>query len=146
MSNVQLKTYIEERCLPEPNSGCWLWLLSTGSHGYAQGAMQSVTGQPVSLAHRLSHLAFKGAIAKGMEVDHRCRNRLCVNPDHLEAVSKMVNRRRQFGLRSEDPDRCARGHDGYGRNAAGKMHCPTCARMAQEGSIRVQISTAPTVF
>ncbi len=89
MTNI--KDYVEDRSIPEPNSGCWLWLLSLGSHGYGQGWTKE-TG--VTTAHRLSHIAFKGPIPEGFEVDHLCMNKVCVNPDHLEATSKSENLKR----------------------------------------------------
>jgi hypothetical protein len=94
--------YIEARSIPEPNSGCWLWLLSTGSHGYGQcvdpdDQERRPNGSRMpTVAHRVSYLAFKGSIPPDFQIDHRCRNRLCCNPDHLEAVPQVENRRRQW--------------------------------------------------
>jgi hypothetical protein len=100
---MSLASYVAARCIPEPNSGCWLWLLSTGSHGYGQGTSPE-TGQSTT-AHRLSYQAFKGPIPDGLFIDHLCRNKLCVNPDHLEAVSNSENSKRRavaHGLRRHD--------------------------------------------
>lgn len=89
--NYILQEYIKDRVSPEPMSGCWLWLLSDGNHGYPQGYANGT----VVLAHRISYTAFKGEIPKGFDVDHICRNKPCVNPDHLEVVTPEENRRRQ---------------------------------------------------
>lgn len=91
---MSLAAYVEARSIPEPNSGCWLWLLSVGSHGYGQSGRTT--------AHRVSHEAFRGPIPEGYEVDHLCRNKLCVNPDHLEAVPPVENQRRMADARGRN--------------------------------------------
>ena len=135
-NTTKLRAYIEARSIPEPNSGCWLWLLSLGNHGYGQGSAPWFNGKRVDVAHRLSYMAFKGKIKAGDEVDHLCRNRSCVNPDHLEVVPKRINVRRQFNLKSEDFSKCAYGHADYFRRPSGKMVCLTCK---VEGYLRSKI-------
>jgi hypothetical protein len=123
MHNAPMKTYIEQRSIPEPNTGCWLWMLSLGSHGYPQGGFNS----KVVLAHRLSYEAFIGAIPKNYEIDHKCRNKSCVNPGHLEATTKIANRRRQFGYVCDavlSDELCPKGHT-Y-RRSRGNPVCDQC--------------------
>jgi hypothetical protein len=130
----KLQKYIESRSVMEPNSGCWLWLLSDGSHGYPQGSLPAVTGERVSLAHRMSHLAFKGAIPEGYDVDHLCRNRCCVNPDHLEATTRHANRARQKGKVVSAHHTAADGCTTCGtvyRVVSGAIICPQCQASTQ---------------
>lgn len=68
---------------------CWVWNKALRD-GYAMFRVNSVT-QGV---HRWTYEKFKGTIPEGFEVDHLCRVRSCVNPEHLEAVTKEENIRR----------------------------------------------------
>lgn len=78
--------------------GCWLWRAAKNDHGY--GMFLGTT------AHRTAYAWFVGPVVRGAEVDHLCRRRLCVNPAHLELVTKSENNRRAVW-----PDgRCKRGH------------------------------------
>jgi len=126
----KLQSYIEDRSVAEPNSGCWLWLLSDGSHGYPQGSMPSVTGERVSLAHRMSYLAYKGKIPDDYEVDHLCRNRCCVNPNHLEATTKHANRARAYGIKAAKDhvaiDGCSICGSDYHVQKSGQKVCKKC--------------------
>jgi len=93
---ASLAEHIEAKSIPEPNSGCWLWLGEVNSAGYGRIAR----GNPHYgyrtriLAHRASYEIAKGSIPDGMELDHLCRVRSCVNPDHLEPVNRSENNSR----------------------------------------------------
>lgn len=82
----------------EPNSGCWLWLHSLNDRGYPYVSYRGETWR----AHRLFYTLFKGAIADGMTLDHVCRVRCCVNPDHLEVVTQTENMRRSARAKVND--------------------------------------------
>jgi len=71
-------------------TGCWQWLMSILPKGY--GCLR-ISGQ-LFLAHRWMYERLRGTIAEGMQIDHLCRNRSCVNPDHMEVVSNAENSRR----------------------------------------------------
>lgn len=86
------------------SNGCWEWRGYVNKKGYGQ---TSLKGR--DWAHRIFYRHFKGAIPQGTEIDHVCKNRVCVNPDHLEAVSHRENQRR--------------GNSWVGRNYR-KTHCP----------------------
>ncbi|WP_375544230.1 HNH endonuclease signature motif containing protein [Pseudoclavibacter albus] len=80
--------------------GCWISSYSVGSHGYAQvGWTDRTTGKTNTvLAHRASWTHVHGQVPYGMTLDHICKQRLCVNPDHLRLMSNFENARRTSGL------------------------------------------------
>lgn len=86
--------------------GCWIWTGRLNADGY--GAT-NVDGH--NLAHRAFYEHFSGPIPDGMTIDHRCRVRACVNPDHLEPVPFIENLRRARRTWGED-GLCSKGlHD-----------------------------------
>ena len=74
---------------PCPMSGCWLWTAAL-SLGYGKFGV----GQRVRSAYRYAYEMLVGAVPNGLELDHRCRVRCCVNPAHLEPVTHAENIRR----------------------------------------------------
>jgi hypothetical protein len=101
------------RCVsPEPNTGCWLWLMRVGKGGYAHIKVK----RKHMLAHRVSYELFSGPIPIGLQIDHLCRQRCCVNPKHLEPVTPSTNIRRGsisevVKRRHQSRTHCKRGHE-----------------------------------
>jgi hypothetical protein len=74
-------SFTELLWLPEPNSGCWLWLGTTNRLGYGTISKRAKSNR--IFAHRAAYLVAHGSIPDGLDVLHRCDVRCCVNPDHL---------------------------------------------------------------
>lgn len=104
--------YCDARIFPEPNSGCWLWSGPLFNTGYGAILHAAKNGQ---LAHRVVYERERGPIPTGLQIDHLCRVRCCVNPDHLEPVTQQENIRRGLagqasGLQQSSKTECVRGH------------------------------------
>jgi hypothetical protein len=123
---------VERNIMPEPNSGCWLWTGTVTTHGYGQFAYYGIKHRS---AHRYVYEQINGRVPDGLVLDHKCRVRSCVNPDHLEPVTYAENTRR--GVLAEANRRrfsalthCKQGHPFSGENLYmqpnGKRACHTC--------------------
>ncbi len=84
---------------------CWLWIGRKNWRGYGEISIKN----QFKKAHRFAYEFFIGPIPEGLEIDHLCRVRDCVNPEHLEAVTHREN-----VMRGNSPS----------ANAASKTHCP----------------------
>lgn len=81
-----------DKCVPEPNSGCWLWTASSTKHPTHPYGMIGFKGK-VRIAHRVAYECWVGPIPQGMHVCHKCDVTLCINPDHLFAGTRLDNMR-----------------------------------------------------
>lgn len=77
---------LEKWSIPEPNTGCTIWF-GSGDFGYGRINYNNRLYQ----AHRLAFESVHGPVPKGMVLDHLCRVRCCINPDHLQVVSNREN-------------------------------------------------------
>lgn len=112
----------------ETETGCWEWI-GLRARGYGVYEMR---GRAVR-AHRVSWTICRGPIAEYLTLDHLCRNRACVNPMHLEAVSNKVNilRGESFSAENARKTHCPRGHEYTPENTMirnGKRNCRECVR------------------
>ena len=80
---------IDDLFIPEPNSGCWLWFSTVSNDGYGKVQFEGRT----RIAHRVAWELLKGKIPDGMEIDHLCEVRCCVNPNHLALTDRLGNTR-----------------------------------------------------
>lgn len=104
-------------------SGCWLWQGTVHDTGYGYMSV----GCQNRRVHRIAYELLVGSIPAGLTIDHLCRNRLCVNPAHLEPVTGAENSRRAMLL--PWPRQCVKGHDlerRTGGRQAGRTFCRQC--------------------
>ena len=101
---------------------CWLWLGTTDNYGYG---VFSIAGRNFK-AHRLSYHLVNGSVDDAPTLDHLCRQKDCVNPDHLEAVDAAENTRRANPRRTH----CIREHEFTPENTYvkpnGSQGCRAC--------------------
>jgi HNH endonuclease len=111
---------------------CWPW---TGhlSRGYGQFHVQYVSPRRTIRPHRFSYELLVGPIPDGLQLDHLCRNRACVNPQHLEPVTAQENNRRSLAPSAINAAKtaCVHGHEFTPENTGtknGTRFCRQCAR------------------
>lgn len=121
------------------DNGCWEWTGSDNGNGYGRMIMGSrkLGTRREMYAHAIAYELLVGRVPDGMVIDHLCRNRLCVNPAHLEVVTNEENIRRGewAPLTLAQRDKCSHGHPFSAENTAyssdGARVCRTCYRHSQ---------------
>jgi hypothetical protein len=119
--------------------GCWEW----------QGALRDGYGifrhpsLPSQQAHRIAYELLEGPIPPGLELDHLCRNRRCIRPDHLEPVTHKVNllRGEGFAAKRAAQTHCTHGHELAGDNVylyRGLRQCRSCHKRLSTAWARVK--------
>lgn len=129
-------------------SGCWRWLGYVDPNGYGRKNLRKHEGGGYVYAHRWSYEQMVGPIPEGLTIDHLCRNRGCVNPEHLEPVTRGENVLRGEGPAAQAARKthCPKGHAYEGENLyvnpnTGHRMCVTCQRNDEnraERNARVQ--------
>lgn len=115
-----------DKVLPVPETGCWLWTPPLKDNGYGQFWTREGMVYP--------HRWIKGEVPQDKWIDHLCRVRSCVNPDHLEVVTPQENTQRGSLSYETRGWRCANGHDvrvagvRHDINYPGAGQCRQCQR------------------
>ena len=130
MTLLELPERIRNKIQPEPNSGCWLWTGCLTDRGYPNGTVRYKSYR----MHRYIYRLFKDDL--GSELHHVCRTKCCVNPSHLQNVTKSENCRQRPRI-----THCKNGHLLAGDNVRyrndGSRRCKIC--QAEAGRIRYQM-------
>lgn len=119
----------------EKTETCWLWRGYIAPNGYGQIGMSNP--RRVEYAHRAAYELLVGPIPEGMQLDHLCRTRACVRPDHLEPVTQRENLLRGEGVTAAHARKthCPKGHE-YDAVHDGRRACRTCAREREAAKLR----------
>jgi hypothetical protein len=116
------------------SDGCWLWTSGITTYGYGwfrpHGMMNSVN------AHRVSYELYVGPIPENMTIDHLCKTKNCMNPKHMEVVSRAENSRRASPIQSH----CIHGHPFNDENTyvarSGNRQCCVCYKIRNGKNLR----------
>ena len=128
---------------------CWRWLAAKSGNGYGAFYFRGRWG----LAYRCAYELLVGPIPEGLQIDHLCRVRDCVNPTHLEPVTHRENLLRGEGVAAQHAAKthCPRGHPYSGVNLyvypapRGQRECRECRRQYQRRLSRRRRAAAELV-
>lgn len=114
---------------------CWIWTGGRGTTGYGN----FITAWPKrTVAHRWAYQQLITDVPAGLDLDHLCRNRACVNPWHLDPVTRKVNLNRGVHANAVK-DRCPQGHTYSPENTrmhSGRRECRACERRRNREAAR----------
>jgi hypothetical protein len=101
-----VRALFAQHTAPEPNTGCWIWLGSLDSKGYG-----TLKWGPWCTAYQVAYVLAKGPVPVGKELHHTCRNRWCVNPDHLVPLTREEHVQQPLVLRKRVVAKCGHPFD-----------------------------------
>lgn len=127
---------LEERLMGKvdyKDNGCWIFTGAKTSTGYGNIRF----GDKNYVAHRISYLLFVGGVAPGLDLDHLCRDRACVNPEHLEPVTRRENLLRGETVTATHASKthCPQGHEYTTDNTVvyyGSRYCLACRKIKND--------------
>lgn len=130
MNKIPIERRLEDYAIPEALTGCYLWTKHIDGGGY--GRVEYLNS--CKLAHKVAYELRHGPVPAGLELDHLCRNRACINVDHLEAVTRKVNVHRgiSFAAMNAKLAVCKYGHaltpDNVYVETSGSRRCKICRK------------------
>ena len=115
---------------------CWLWTGEIDGKGYGVITISSKRKR----AHRIIYELLVGKIPEGLQIDHLCRVRNCVNPNHLEPVTQAENKRRNVPFRKEVlKTHCKNGHEFSEQNTKIRMRNGNPWRVCKKCKVITQV-------
>lgn len=134
MAGLSYRDRLLSKIAKSSETGCWNWTGASSAGGYGRFNFKGKRGYP---AHRAAYEVFVGPVPDGLVIDHLCRNRGCINPDHLEPVTPRENLVRGESVVAAGMKRnaCKVGHELSGENlgvsSVGGRRCVECDRQYQ---------------
>lgn len=130
---MELPARFTAKYVVDETTGCWLWTAGLNGQGYGHFSLDG----RMQRAHRVAYELLVGPVPEGLELDHLCRVRRCVNPAHLEAVTHRENTLRGDTVPASRAKltHCKRGHPleppHLRRTSNGSRRCWTCEKQLQ---------------